>query len=159
MRTLLACCAAVLLGFPLPASATPTYDDIQFEWEMFQLDLDLGDEPAWSHLGGGYSMSIGLIDEANWAIAWRKEELAGVYLLYHYAAPTSPPDLPGEGPMQWEEVEVTFDCSRRTVQIHSMYLYRPDYSYLGRWFDADVSSTPSTFDSDSIIGQAYAKAC
>ena len=159
MRTLLACCAAVLLGLPLPASATPTYEDIQFEWDDFQMGLGLGDEPAWSYLGGNYSMSIGMIDEANWTVAWRKAELAGVYLYYHYATPTSPPDLPGEGPMQREEVEVTFDCSRRTVQIHNMYLYRSDYSYIGYWFDEDASRTPSTFDSDSIIGQAFAKAC
>lgn len=159
MRTLLASCAAVLLGLPFPASATPTYDDIQFEWEDFQMDLDFGGEPDWSYLGGGYPMSIGVINEAYWAVAWRKEELAGVYLLYKYASPTSPPELPGEGPMQREEVEVTFDCSRRTVQLHNMYLYRPDGSYIGYWFDGDASRTPTTFDSDSIIGQAFTKAC
>lgn len=159
MRTLLACCAAVLLGLPLPASATPTYDDIQFEWEDFGMGLDMGDEPAWSWLGGGYPMGIGMIDKAYWTIAWRKDELAGVYLRYEYAQPISPPELPGEGPMQREEVELTFDCSRRTVQIHSMYLYRPDGAYIGYWFDEDMSRNPSTFDTDSIVGQAFAKAC
>ncbi|KUO54582.1 MAG: hypothetical protein APF82_03865 [Sphingomonadales bacterium BRH_c42] len=159
MRALFACCAAILLGLPFPASATPTYDDIAFEWEDFQIDLEFGEEPDWSYLGGDYSWDIGLVKDAYWVVAWRNEELTGVYLRYEYAEPVSPPELPGDGPMQSEEVEVTFDCSRRTVQIHSMYLFRPDRTYIGQWFDDSVSRTPTTFDDGSIMGQAFAKVC
>jgi hypothetical protein len=158
-RISLGCIALMLSGVAAPAEATASDAEIADEWDFFAEGLDFGEDPQWSLLGNGYSMDLGTIEEALWTLAWRRDELAGVYLRYRYAAAVSPPELPGTGPMQVEEVEATFDCAAHTVRLHHMYLFRPDGSYIGNWFDPDASARPGSFDDGSIMGQAFRKVC
>jgi hypothetical protein len=151
----LACSIAMLQSAPVIAA------DALEEWEYFQMDRDFGieDGAAWNQLGSEIQMGIGMIQDAYWTLAWRKDGEVGVLLRYVYATPVSPGELPGPGPMKSEEVETTFHCANRTVRIHSMYLYRPDNSYIGAWYDPDVSKTPQSFDGGSIMDRAYSRVC
>lgn len=152
------CLGILLSGMASPASAAMSDAEIIQQWDYFADDLAFGD-PEWSLLGTGFALDIGTVREASWTLAWRQDGLAGAYLLYQYESPISPPELPAPGPMMWEEVEATFDCAARTVRLHRIYLYRPDWSLIGVWFDPQASSTPDTFDAGTIMGLAYTKVC
>lgn len=147
---------AMLLSTATPAMA----QNYLKNWEYFYDSWALGGQgPEWKPLTSNYSMTIGMVETANWHLAWREGDEAGVLLQYIYASPVSPPNLPGPSPMKYEHVEITLDCVRHTVRIHNMNLFSNDYRYIGNWFDPKTEATPSTFGSSSIIHMAYLKAC
>jgi hypothetical protein len=136
----------------LCASLAQAGDEDWADWEIFD-----GSLTPWQHLTSNVQLDIGLVQDAYWAEAWRYEGEVGVMLKYVYAVPVSPPELPAEGPLHTEEVEITFNCNNRTSHIRHIYLYNPQGTHFGNWFDPD--SVPVTFDSGSVVGLAYARVC
>ena len=151
----------ILLLAILTCCATPVLAQQYLEnWENFYDDMAMGGMvPEWQPLTTNYSMAIGMVETANWYLAWKNGDEAGVLLEYIYASPVSPPNLPGPGPMKYEQVEITLDCRNRTVRFHNFKLYSPDNRYIGKWFDPQAEAQPSSFGSSGIIEMAYTKAC
>lgn len=143
------------------AMVTPSLAlDFNSEWEDFRDDIAFGDgDLDWQHLASDYPMDIGTVQNAYWVLAWRQGSEAGVMLRYEYTVPVSPAELPRPGPMKYEEVEITLHCTDRTMRMHDMLLYRPDNSYIGKWFDPAAEQTPARFGDSGIIGMAFAKVC
>ncbi|MCL4316591.1 MAG: hypothetical protein M1527_07130 [Gammaproteobacteria bacterium] len=135
-------------------TARADYVDAWADFSMFAEESDL----SWEYLMGDVRMDIGRIKDVYWAVAWREGDEVGVMLKYIYAEPVSPPELPAPGPLQEEEVEVTFHCPNRTSRIHYIYLYNPQGKLFGKWFDPDRQG-PESFGPESIIGQAYSRVC
>lgn len=146
-----------LLALALPAVALAA--DYKTLWDNYQDELDFGGPPEWSTLTSNYSMDIGMVETVFVTQAWRQDNEVGAYLRYVYAEPVSPSELPGPGPMKSEEVEATIDCAAQTVRIHTMYLYRPDGAFIGKWYDPSAAETPAGFGASSIMGLAAARLC
>lgn len=147
--------AAMAISVPVYAA------DYSENWSNFRDDMEdsLGEAADYKLLTHNYQMDVGMVEDAYWALAWRDGGEVGVMLKYIYASPVSPAELPAAGPMKFEEVEITLNCAARTVRMHKMYLYRPDGSDIGRWFDPAIDANPESFGSDSIIGLAWSKVC
>lgn len=128
-------------------------------WDDFQDELAFGDAPVWKPLTHNYAMSLGQIETAYVVTAWRQGSEVGAYLRYVYAQPVSSADMPGPGPMKYEEVEAAIDCSARTVRVSKMYLFTPDNHQIGVWYDPDAAATPAAFDGSSIMGMAATAVC
>ncbi len=155
MRILFPSIVALLL------SAAPVHAEAVAEWQNFRQSggIDWLDESDWKPLTSNYTMDIGTISEAKYYVAWRESGEVGVLLLYIYANPVSPAELPGPGPMAREIVEVTLSCASATTRIHRMFLYAPDGHQIGTWFDPSTEANASSYGSDSIIGMAANRAC
>jgi hypothetical protein len=146
-----------LMGLAWPAVALA--DDYKTLWDDYQDELAFGDPPAWSTLTSNYSMDIGMVETVSVVMAWRQGSEVGAYLRYVYAEPASPAELPGPGPMKTEEVEATLNCAAQTVRIHTMYLYRPDGTFIGKWYDPSAAQNPTGYGASSIMGLAAARLC
>lgn len=149
--------AGMCLGLSI---ATGAIADPIAKWhETTEEDIAWLGPNDWTSFATNYQMDIGLVTEAKYSIAWRDGREIGVWMMYTYAQPVSPPSLPGRGPMKYEIVEVTIACDAGTARIHQMHLYDPEFQRIGIWFDPEAEANPTGFGSSSLVGKVAQGVC